>query len=199
MCVWCRLDALPNLPSRCFRCKRITHDFAVCDRDRKQTRLKHVWVRTDYANYAKLLLHHYKYERARAAAGVIAEAMDEALPYLPSSTIVIPVPTATSRVRQRGYDQADLLARGVARTRHFMWVRAVTRLSQSQQVGASRQKRLAQLQGNFLVVKPELVRGRDVLLVDDVVTTGATLEAVAQTLRQAGAKSVMAIVFAQKQ
>ena len=199
VCQVCEVDAFPALPSRCFRCKRITTEFAVCDRDRKQTRIKHVWVRTDYASYAKTILHHYKYERARAAAGIIAEALDEVVPFLAAGTLVVPIPTATSRVRERGYDHAALLARAFARQRCLVWQRAVTRLSQSRQVGASRQKRIAQLRGNFLVTKPALVHGSHVLLVDDVVTTGATLEAVALVLKQAGAKSVTAAVFAQKQ
>ncbi len=199
VCDWCAHDAFPVLPSRCFRCKQITSDFAVCDKDKKHTRLRNVWVRTGYDGTAKQILQVYKFERARSAASVIAQAMDEALPYLDSKTLVVPVPTATSRVRERGYDQALLLAREIARSRRLAWSRAVTRVSQTRQVGSSRQKRIAQLKNSFLVVQPDMVKGQDVLLVDDVVTTGATLEAVTLALRQAGAKSVRALVFAQKQ
>ena len=199
VCDWCAVDAFPPLPSRCYRCRRITSDFALCDRCKKQTPLRHVWIRTDYDGSAKDLLHSYKYERARAAVLPVARAVDEVLPYLPADTLLIPVPTATSRVRQRGYDHAALLARSLARQHHLAWLRAVTHLSQSRQVGSSRQQRLTQLADTFIVTKPALVSGRDILIVDDVVTTGATLEAMARVLKQAGAKSVNALAFAQKQ
>ena len=199
VCNWCMPDAFIALPSRCYRCKRITTNFAVCDRCKKQTRLRHVWIRTDYDGNAKELLHVYKFERAQAAVRTIAEAMDELLPFLSAETLVIPVPTATSRVRTRGYDHAALLAREIARKRGLVWLRAVTHLSQSRQVGAGRQKRLVQLDNDLLVTKPVLVKGRDILIVDDVVTTGATIETMAQVLKKAGAKSVNALAFAQKQ
>ncbi len=156
-------------------------------------------MRTTYEGAAKDLLHIYKFERAPVGTFPIARAMCEVLPYLPAHTLVIPVPTATSRIRERGYDHAALLARGIAKERGWMWDRAVTRLSQSRQVGANRQQRHAQLKDAFAVSKPALINGADVLVVDDVVTTGSTLEAVARALKQAGAKSINAVVFAQKQ
>ena len=199
LCLWCTPDAFPALPSRCYRCKRLTSDFALCDRCKRQTPLRHVWVCTDYDHTAKALLLHYKFGRAQAAATNVAAALDETLPYLPPKTLLVPVPTATSRVRQRGYDQAVLLARQLAQRRHLNCVRAVTHLSQSRQVGANRNQRLAQLKDVFVVTKPGLIKGMEVLVVDDVVTTGATLEAMARVLKQAGAKSVQAVAFAQKQ
>lgn len=199
MCDQCTPDAFITLPSRCFRCKRITLDFAVCDSCKKQVRLRHVWIRTGYEAHAKELLRLYKFERAQAAAGILAQTMCERLPYLSPATLVIPVPTATSRVRARGYDHAALLARAIARERHYTWLRAVTHLSQSRQVGSSRQQRLAQLKNDFIVTKLGFIKGRDILIVDDVVTTGATIETMATVLKQAGAKSVNALAFAQKQ
>jgi len=198
VCGWCAPDAFPDLPSRCYRCKQITSDFAVCESCCRITSLRHVWIRTDYDTTAKELMRIYKYERVSSAHKTITEAMDEILPYLPVDTIIIPIPTATSRVRQRGYDQAELLARSLARQRSLLWVRAVTRLTQSRQVGADRHQRLSQLKNAFMVTKPLVIKNANILLVDDVVTTGATIEAMAATLKQAGAKSITAIAFAQK-
>lgn len=199
MCRLCLPNTFPDLPSRCYKCKRITSNFAVCGRCKKLTSLRHVWIRTDYDHTAKTLLRMYKFERARSAVTPITELMDESLPYLPKDTVLIPVPTATSRVRQRGYDHAALLARGIAQKQGFFWLRAVTHLSQSRQVGANRQKRLTQLHNALIVTKPVLVKGRHILIVDDVVTTGATIETMARVLKKAGAKSVNALVFTQKQ
>lgn len=199
VCNWCAPDAFPELPSRCYRCKKLTKDCAVCTSCRSQALLRHVWIRTDYGSTAKELLRLYKFERARAAADVIAKAMDETLPYMEGKTLVVPVPTATGRIRQRGYDHSALLARSIARRRNLMAVYALANLAQTRQVGANRQKRLEQLKNNFLVTRLSLVRGAEILLVDDVVTTGATLETAAKALKQAGAKSINALVFAQKQ
>ncbi len=162
-------------------------------------RPKHVWVRTYYEANAKKLLQSYKFERVRSASQIISEAMMEVLPFLSSNTLIVPVPTATSRVRQRGYDQAILMAKNISKNGSYDYSHAVSHLYQSRQVGASRQLRLAQLKDAFVVTSPGKVKGREILLIDDVVTTGATLEAMTQVLKKSGAKKVNALIFAQKQ
>lgn len=199
LCDYCSSDALLPVPSRCYRCKRLTVDFATCLRCRRSTSLKHVFVRTDYEKTAKELVYALKFKRARASATVISRAMLEALPYLAPATIIVPVPTATSRVRQRGYDQAVLLSQSLARRHNLPYFRALFRITQSRQVGAARKLRLEQLRRAFYVPRVDTVQAKHILLVDDVITTGATLEAAARVMKQAGAKSVSAIVFASKQ
>ena len=147
---------------------------------------------------AHKLLHVYKYDRASAGAIIIAKAIADSLPYLAGNTIIVPVPTATSRIRQRGYDHAELIARHVAKYKGLPMVKAARRLSQSRQVGANRQQRKTQLHGAFIVTRPNAVKGANILVIDDVVTTGSTLEALAAELNKAGARTVCAAVFAQK-
>ena len=197
ICGWCAPDAFPDLPSRCYRCKQITSDFAVCESCRRNTSLRHVWVRTDYDATAKELMRVYKYERVSSAHKTITEAMDEILPYLPVATIIIPIPTATSRVRQRGYDQAELIAKAFARRRGLRFARTLLRLGKSRQTGARRHERLKQQIGAFTAIRPYLYQKSTVLLIDDVLTTGATLQAAAAALKQAGIKQANAAVFTQ--
>jgi ComF family protein len=111
-------------------------------------------------------------------------------------TVVVPVPTATDRRRRRGYDQATLIARALARRQDLAHVPCLRRLGRAHQVGAGRAQRLAQLAGAFVVVRPDRIRGKHVVLVDDVITTGATFEAAARALHQAGAARVSAVTFA---
>jgi ComF family protein len=147
-----------------------------------------------YEGLAKDLIWQLKFQGARAAARQMACHMPS--PHEPVDYIV-PVPTATSRVRRRGYDQAKLLARELAKRDQLVLLDCLSRSGQAHQVGASRRERLRQLQAAFRVRSAPLIKGRRIMLVDDVVTTGATLEAAATVLRAAGAKSVDAMVFAQ--
>lgn len=147
---------------------------------------------------SKQLIHLLKFERAVAAAKPMARAMGELLPERLNNVLVTAVPTATSRIRTRGYDQAALLARLIAKERQLLYAPLLRRTSQVRQVGASRQKRRTQLENSFYVQHEVLCRGSSVIVVDDVLTTGSSLEAAAKTLRGAGASRVFGLVFAQQ-
>jgi ComF family protein len=120
-------------------------------------------------------------------------------PLLPAEpdVMVVPVPTATSRVRGRGYDQAKLLARELSRQARLPYLDCLVRSGHTHQVGASRYQRLSQLEGAFRLKDSKKVRGTRILLIDDVMTTGATLETAAGLLKAGGAGQVAAMVFAQ--
>lgn len=198
LCALCAELELSPLPSRCYRCKQVTSDFSVCSSCRRQTVLRHVWVRTAYNDVSSQPLLAYKFERARAAYKPLATAMYGALPLLPEDTLIMSVPSSTGRIRERGYDHTKLIARELAQRTGLLQVWAVARTGQSHQFGASRSVRLKQLQGTFVVTDLKHVKSKKVLLVDDVITTGATLETLAKALKQAGASQVDALVFAQK-
>ncbi len=148
---------------------------------------------SEYADSSKALIARMKFGGARAAADSMSAMMS---PFLEDDAVLVPVPTATSRVRARGFDQAKLLSVRLAHRCSAEEVGALRRIGQSRQVGATRQQRLLQLRDSFEVSSDTAISGRHVVLVDDVMTTGATLEAAASALKRAGAKRVDAIVFA---
>lgn len=115
--------------------------------------------------------------------------------------LIVPVPLHARRLRERGYNQAALLARRLA-TVAMMPIDETAlvrvRATGSQVETHSREERLENMFGAFRCEHPELVEGRDVILVDDVCTTGATLDDCARALRVAGAGSIHAIVLARK-
>lgn len=198
VCEWCLPEVVDVLPSRCYRCRIQTDDSRVCRSCRRDSRLRHVWVSTGYEGTAKQLVHDFKFERKRAAVDQMAVLMTETLPYIRPDTIVTHVPTATGRVRRRGYDHAELLAKALAHKLNLRFNPLLRRMGQTRQVGASRKERLAQLEGAFQNVKVSDIK-KPVLLVDDLVTTGGTLETAARCLKRAGFRQVDAVVFAQKE
>lgn len=196
LCAWCRPDACPAVVSRCYLCQKQTVDFATCPKCRRKGPLKHVWVCGMYEQVPKELVRSLKYQYRRPAASLMAQYMAGRLPYL-ETALIVPVPTARLRVRVRGFDQAELIAQALAAQCGLSYKRTLHRHGITRQVGAKRLVRMAQLTEAFTVYKPHEIQGKRLLLVDDVVTTGATLQVAAQALRTAGAREVSAIVFAQ--
>ncbi|MGI8784261.1 MAG: ComF family protein [Acidobacteriota bacterium] len=111
---------------------------------------------------------------------------------------VIPIPLHPSRLRRRGYNQAELLARRLARAGGFpLCSRALRRTRKTQsQAGLSDRQRHDNVRGAFEVRRPRQVRNSDVILVDDVVTTGATVESCRKALVAAGAARVVVLALA---
>lgn len=184
------------MPGRCFRCSKQSSQSKTCKNCRQHSSLAHVWIRSEYKGIPKELIHGLKFQRTPSAATIVGEAMISTLPEITEDTIVVPIPTASSRKRQRGYDQAVLISRSIARQTGMSVVRALVRTGQTRQVGSKKADRLNQLKNAYVVVRPGRISGAHILLIDDVLTTGATLESAAKSLRRAGATQVDALVFA---
>ena len=197
LCVACS-NSLCAVTERCYRCRKLSPSSLTCTSCRKTSRLRRVQVATVYAGVAKELVWKLKFTGAQQASQPMVAKMSELIRdgYSPT-TLIIPVPTATKRARQRGYDQAELLARGLTNQARLRYYACLARIGHQHQHGAARAQRLKQLASAFRVTRPQLLRGAHVLLIDDVVTTGATLEAAARVLKAAGADQIDAIVFAQ--
>jgi ComF family protein len=187
--------ALPAVPPRCYRCGAAADAFRTCKSCRRHSALFQVWCATMHDGAAKTLVHRLKFERARTAADIAAHVMAIQLPAR-SDWLVTHAPTAPQRVRERGYDQAQLMARRLARLAGCEYASLLLRVSQHRQVGQTRKVRREQMAQAFWTVRTQQISGRHILLVDDVLTTGSTLEAAAATLKAAGAKRVSAAVFA---
>ena len=198
LCNSCR-DLLVDLPSRCYRCRRLTTDYKTCQKCRKTSRLNRVMPVTEYESVPKDLVWHMKFLGAQAAVSIMTGAMLQGLARYYSSeiTFLVPVPTSSRRARERGYDQARLMARELSERTAIPYFDCLKRMGNARQVGASRAARTNQLKDAFRTSKTKKVSGAHLILVDDVITTGATLEAAARILKDAGAAKVDAIVFAQ--
>jgi ComF family protein len=155
-----------------------------------------------YGGAVARAIARFKYERrpdlARPLGDLLWRAVEPDADAL-SGAIVVPVPLHPRRLAERGYNQSALLARRLAGrlgARVAPLALARTRDAPAQAT-LDRRDRLSNLQGAFRAREADRVRGRTVLLVDDVRTTGATLACCAEALAAAGAAGVAAAVLAQ--
>lgn len=155
-----------------------------------------------YAAQAKDVVLLFKYRGheplGRALAGLIDRELGLEEDLWNGVEAVVPVPLHPGKLRRRGYNQAAVLARHLAKLRGLPFVgnRLLKTRNNPAQMSLDAAEREANVRGAYLVKKPGPLDGRVVLLVDDVFTTGATVAECSRVLLQAGAVEVRAITFA---
>jgi ComF family protein len=166
-----------------------------------------------YDSELRELLHLLKFEGRRALAEEVlgrwlATAVLKLRDQAASDLVVIPVPLFAARQRQRGFNQADLLASSALRSLKKLapeWhltlaPHALTRIKDTHSLFTlAPHQRRAGLRGAFKVADPAAIAGREVLLLDDIMTTGATARECARTLLRAGAEKVWVATVARAQ
>lgn len=164
-----------------------------------------------YQGKLRTLLHLLKYDRIEPLAkplGALLAPHVLAIPDLPGGLLVVPVPLFGKKRRQRGFNQAEVLARGMIgaarRQRPALQVQLAPGLLARQratesQAGLTPHQRRMNVRTAFVVPRPEQIDGRDILLIDDIYTTGATARACSTALRRAGAASVRVATVARAQ
>ena len=175
--------------SRCGLCRRIEPVFARAA------------AYGSYESGLRELIHLLKYGGIRPAANVLGRMLAEAIaalePGFPAGSMaVIPVPLHRTKLRQRGFNQAEVIARAALKVsgpgdRLHLCAGVLERKRETaSQIGLTSHQRRENLRGAFRVTQPQLVTGCEVLVVDDVYTTGATVSECAKVLRRAGATKV---------
>lgn len=154
-----------------------------------------------------------KYKNKRVIAADIAESLHDTLlehlaeksifhnPLAPSLYIIIPVPLSEKRFKKRGYNQAELLAKALSQkdeTSFLLEKNVLSKIKDTEtQVSVKdRAKRLQNVRGSFAVKHPEKIRKKIVIVIDDVVTTGATIAEARRVLLKAGARIVYGVTVA---
>ncbi|GAB2945056.1 ComF family protein [Hymenobacter coalescens] len=147
------------------------------------------------------LLHQLKYQGQREVGTALGQMYGQELASSGLGAdvdLIVPVPLHRRKLAKRGYNQSDTFAEGLAASLQVPWSAEVLRrnsftVSQTRKSRAERWQNVADV---FEVAQPEAIRGKHVLVVDDVLTTGATLEACALTLLDAGAGTVSVATIA---
>lgn len=147
---------------------------------------------------ADALVHALKYGGWRTLGEMMGSRMAAVPGPVGGDAVAVPVPTTERRRRDRGYNQAQVLAAVVARLRGMPLVEALERPGGRTQVRLGPEERRANVMGSFRLLPAvgSRIRGREVILIDDVLTTGATAISAAGTLSQGGAGSVHLLTFA---
>ncbi|MBI2625809.1 ComF family protein [Candidatus Parcubacteria bacterium] len=195
------LGKLPSLT--CLACGRRRPDGRTCDTCRKKLHLAGLVASLSYGDpLARELIHELKYQRVREIAALLArlvtETLKELAPHLTRDCALVPVPLYPSRMRERGFNQAELLAASLATTFNLPLMPAIVRTRRTKPQVELRDPELlkANVAGAFALSRNTHILPKVIVLVDDVATTGATLSACARALRSAGAREVWGAVVA---
>ena len=196
MCSDCR-TGLPWLDcARCPQCALPTPGGQRCGQClRKPPALDRSHCRLAYAFPLDRLILQYKYGHQLALAGPLAELLRDTAAGSAGVELILPVPLHPNRLRERGFNQTLELLRPWA-NRQALQADAIQRTQHgAHQAALPWQQRERNIKGAFACASADL-RGRTVAIVDDVMTTGATLNELARTLKRAGAAEVECWVLA---
>jgi competence protein ComFC len=188
-CVQCRAPFLSRFPldeqGRCALCRRGVRGFDAA------------YSFGFYEDELRQLIHLFKYGRIRTLSAPLGRLLARALPREQTFDVIVPMPLHWRKRWQRGFNQAELLAREIGRRTQTPVRNALRRVrNTASQAGLTSAKRRDNVSGAFQVKKRMILDGRRVLLIDDVMTTGATAASCARALKRAGAPQVTLLTLA---
>lgn len=204
LCPACQAHLAPDRPPFCQRCAEPlagarAHCLRCSQRLFSCERIRAAFL---YRDAAVSLVHSFKFRGWRSAARTAGVWMGQALPLFPElgrADALVPVPLHARRRRERGYNQALLIAQGLSEAADSPVEELLVRMRETRPLWAmTRAARRDSLAGAFACPQPRQVEGRRLWLIDDVCTSGASLEGCAEALLQAGAASVQGYVFARQ-
>lgn len=177
-----------------------------CGRCSRNRRLNGLYFALPYQNnFAKILIHQFKYEPfVKDLAKTITSLIIDHFHLLEKKKddfadfLLVPVPLTKQRLKWRGFNQAEEIGKGLA---DFLEIPLVTNIllktkATLPQIDLAEKARMENIKGAFSINDEGEIKGRKILLIDDVYTTGATLEECARILKESGAKEVWGVVAA---
>ncbi len=204
LCAACR-SKLPVLPERCPFCLMPSKHSITCLACQPKHRLNGLFSVTEYASpLAQNLIHGLKYKYWSDLAPTLAEVINNRLRESAdwfkknhSNTVLVPIPLHRSRHKQRGFNQAERLARALSELWSVPCLEALIRLKKTKaQARLADEQRKNNVSNAFGLKSGIDLSGKSVIIVDDVFTTGATLESAAAACLSAGCRTVWGLVFA---
>lgn len=191
----------PSSNDRCPLCRKPSLRGFLCLWCREKSPLLQVIAAVRYDERCRKIIHRIKFGRVSACIPPLAFALTDAWQRFGAhagTRIAVPIPLHPRRLADRGFNQAALLARNFcARAGMSFAPKLIKRVRATRaQAELNESERSDNVSDAFLCPDPSAVRGTEIVLIDDVVTTGATLHEAAQALHAAGAREVRALTFA---
>jgi len=195
LCDNCKYDIVIDLYDCCIICSNPTDRRGICQEcDVSYSR---AWCVGERSDTLRRLIDGYKFCNTRSAYRSLAGLLFERIGQLPEGVVIVPIPTNPSHIRVRGYDHTLLVARQLAKLQRRPIATLIRRATHTTQRGASKSERIMQAKGAF-EVHSKLDPMLTYLIIDDVMTTGATLQYATKALLRAGAKNVWVAIVARQ-
>ncbi len=209
LCTECESSIPRNTSLRCPICEtRLSTNRRICNHGHQNSiRFPYLLgAATNYENKTvQHIIHLCKYQKVHSLSDVCArllleymERLDPQPALLGMNPVVVPIPLHPKKERERGFNQSALIAQLFAHAKGLPYMEPLikTRYDGPQAKTKTHTERFTRMQGAFVIADPSLVQNKNIILIDDVSTSGATLSEAAQTLRAAGAKQILALVVA---
>lgn len=183
LCDNCQFNIINESYDVCISCLKPSLR-GVCN-DCKTMPYQQAWVVGERSDELEKMINDFKFHRVKQALYVSAVLLDHTLPHFSSEVHIVPIPTIPKHIRLRGYNHMNVIAKSLAKKRNHHVCHMLVRKHRSVQVGASSKLRQEQAKHAFKATKkcdPAIPH----LIIDDVVTTGATLQYSAEAMKKAG-------------
>jgi competence protein ComFC len=202
LCLDCRRTLPRLLPPLCPKCGRPQVSGILCPGcTQSQTQIDGIRSVFRFDEVMRQAIHQLKYRNLKAISSCLAELLAD---YLRSSSLpgeaIVPVPLHPRRLKERGYNQSGLLAKELGKLTNLPVIQdSLIRIKEARpQVKASNVKERRRNVANAFICQDEKVSGKQIILVDDVCTSGATLESCALALKNKGAITVWGLTLARE-
>lgn len=194
MCVRCKNNLLPSPAVHCVVCGGYLQKY----RCTKRCELVGIpqYITFPRKGTIKHLLHDMKFVHVREHSLILVDLLESSSIHLSADTTIVPIPSSAKHVRQRGFDHTKLLAKQLAKRNGCQVEFLLGRRHDYRQVGSNRSQRIAQADTAFYCTKAKSCKG-PIIIMDDIVTTGATMNAAVRCLQKAGYGdiSILAIAY----
>ncbi len=196
LCTDCMATHIPIRKPACFWCNSLTTRGQTCARCKLKTSLAGASIPFRYQETVRDLIYALKYDGNREVARIFASYLSTCVDTTKFDMVSF-VPTTGASQRKRGYNQAQLIAAEISSITGLRLTNTLLRTKHIDQIGLNRAQRLAAVK-NIFTTTSHTVENKKILLVDDVITTGATIDECAAVLKQAGATQVWGLAIAKK-
>ena len=192
LCERCKKYILNNYQSICPICKSPSYS-GKC----QSCNIPTFFAIGPRTNLLASLISDYKYSSIRALAIVLAELLDKSTPSFPENSVLVPLPTSTKHIRERGFDHTLKIAKYFSKLKRLPIEQILLRNKNTVQVGTTSKKRKEQAEQAYTInPKFTIDKTKTYVLFDDIWTTGASMNAAIKKLRDAGAENFIILLLA---